>query len=151
MKRLLILLTIICTFFNCKVKEKPLFVDVKNVAVLSSSSETIILSAEALFINPNTIGGTLKTDAIKIYVNENEVGDVSTDVFKVPAKKEFTIPLKARIPVDRIFSKKNIGGLIGSLFSQTIKVRYKGAIVYKALGLSYTYDLDESDTVKIKL
>ncbi len=151
MKRLLILLTIACTFFNCKVNEKPLFVNVENIIVKESTSKMLVLSADALFMNPNDIGGELKTDAIKIYVNDNEVGYVSTASFKVPAKKEFTIPLTATIPVDSLIIGKNIGGLIGSLFSQKIKVQYKGDIVYKTLGFSYSYDVDETEEIKIKL
>ena len=99
----------------------------------------------------NDIGGKLKTDEIKIYVNDNEVGYVSSESFKVPAKDEFTIPLKATIPVDSLLSGKSIGGLIGSLFSKTMKVQYKGDIIYKTLGFSYTYGVDETEDVKIKL
>lgn len=131
--------------------EKPLFINVENMKVITSNSKNIIVSADALFINPNDIGGELKTDAIKIYVNDNEVGFVSSKSFKVPAKKEFSIPLTATIPVDSLISGKSIGGLIGSLFSKNIKIHYKGDIVYKALGFSYTYDVDEIQDVKIKL
>lgn len=151
MKRTLLLLTIACTFFNCKVNEKPLFVNVENIKVEESTSKYIIMSADALFMNPNDIGGELKTDEIKIYVNDNEVGYVSSESFKVPAKDEFTIPLKATIPVDSLLSGKSIGGLIGSLFSKTMKVQYKGDIIYKTLGFSYTYGVDETEDVKIKL
>ncbi|GAL72822.1 hypothetical protein JCM19302_182 [Jejuia pallidilutea] len=101
-------------------------------------------------MNPNDIGGELKTDEIKIYVNNNEVGYVSTKSFEVPAKKEFTIPLTATVPIDSLISNKSIGGLIGSLFSKKIKVNYKGTIVYKALGFSYDYAVDETEEVKIK-
>lgn len=118
MKRFLILLTILCTFFNCKVNEKPLFVNVENIKVVESNSKNIILSADALFMNPNDIGGELKTDEIKIYVNNNEVGYVSTKSFEVPAKKEFTIPLTATVPIDSLISNKSIGGLIGSFLAK---------------------------------
>ncbi|TBN04387.1 hypothetical protein EYD45_07150 [Hyunsoonleella flava] len=151
MKRALLLLTIWCTFFNCKVNEKPLFVNVENIKVEESTSKYIILSADALFVNPNDIGGELKTDEIKIYVNDNEVAYVSTESFKVPAKEEFSIPLKATVPVDSLISGKSIGGLIGSLFSKKMKVQYKGDIIYKTLGFSYTYDVDETEEVKIKI
>lgn len=150
MKLSLLLLTILFTFFNCKVNEKPLFINVENIKVDESNSKNIILSADALFMNPNDIGGQLKTDEIKIYVNDNEVGYVSTESFDVPAKKEFIIPLKATIPVDSLISGKSIGGLIGSLFSKKMKVQYKGDIIYKTLGFSYKYDVDETEDVKIK-
>lgn len=149
-KRLIILSTISSLFFNCTVKEKPQFINVGNIKVSESTSKNITLHADAYFLNPNDIGGELKTDEIKIYVNDNEMASVSTKNFNVPAKKEFSIPLKANIPTDSIFSNKNLSGLIGSLFSKKIKVQYKGDIIYKVFGFSYRYHLDQTETIKIK-
>ncbi len=151
MKRFLILLTTTCCFFNCKVREKPIFISVKNIEVLESTSKNITLSANALFENPNDIGGQLKTNGIEIYVNDNIVGYVSAENFKVPARKEFSVPLKAKIPIDSLISDKSLSGLIGSLFSKKFKVQYKGDIIYKALGFSYPYKINQTETVKIKL
>jgi len=151
MKKLIILLTVTMTLLSCKVKEKPEFLRVDNIKVLESTSEYLTLTADAYFMNPNDIGGELKSDGIKVFVNDNEMATVSTESFKVPTKKEFSIPLKANIPADSIFSGKNIGGLIGSLFSQNLKVQYKGDIKYKVLGFSYTYEVDKTEDVKVKL
>lgn len=151
MKRLIILSTICITFLSCSVNEKPEFLRVENIKVLESTSKYITFTADALFINPNDIGGELKSDGIKVYVNDNEMATVTTESFKVPAKKEFTIPLKANIPTDSIFSNKNLGGLLSSLFSKKLKVQYKGSIKYNVLGFSYTYDIDKTEQVKIKL
>ncbi|AUP81524.1 hypothetical protein C1H87_03565 [Flavivirga eckloniae] len=151
MRNIIILSTILLAFTGCKVSEKPEFSHIENVKILESTSKHITFTAEAFFKNPNDIGGELKTDEIKVLVNDNEMATVSTKSFKVPAKKEFSIPLKASIPTDRIFSNKNLGGLLGSLLNQKIKVQYKGDIIYKALGFSYTYNIDKIETVKIKL
>ncbi|MBT8393833.1 MAG: LEA type 2 family protein [Bacteroidia bacterium] len=151
MKKVIILLTITLTVFSCKVKEKPEFLRLENIKVLESTSDNVTLAADAFFLNPNDIGGELKSDGIKVFVNDNEMATVSSESFKVPAKKEFSIPLKAKIPADSIFSGKNIGGLIGSLLSKKLKVQYKGNIKYKTLGFTYTYDIDKTEDVKIKL
>lgn len=151
MKKLIILSTILLTFISCKVKEKPEFLRVENIKVLESTTNSVTLTADAFFLNPNDIGGELKSNGIKVFVNDNEMATVSSESFKVPAKKEFSIPLKAVIPADSIFSNKNIAGLLGSLFSQKLKVQYKGNIKYKALGFTYTYEVDKTEDVKIKL
>lgn len=150
MKQLIILSTVF-VFFSCTVNKKPEFIGVKNIKVLESTSKYITITAEALFINPNDVGGEIQTDEIKIFVNENEMSTVSTELFEVPAKKEFSIPLKANIPTDSLFSNKSIGGLIGSLFSKKIKVQYKGDIKYKVFGFSSTYAVDKTEDIKIKL
>ena len=151
MRKFVILLTMVALFCSCSVKEKPEFLRVENIKVLESTSKYVTLTADALFINPNDISGELKTDAIKVYVNDNEMASVSTKSFKVPAKKEFSIPLKANIPTDSLFSGKSLGGLLGSLINKSLKVQYKGDIKYKVLGFTHTYKVDKTETVKFKL
>jgi len=151
MKKTVLICLIILIAIACKVNEKPEFVRVDNIKVLESTADYITLTADAFFINPNDIGGELKTDAIMVLINDNEMANVSTESFKVPAKEEFSIPLKANISRDSLFSNASIGGLIGSLFSQSIKVQYKGDIKYKVLGFSHTYYVDKTESIKIKL
>jgi len=150
MKKLIILLTVLVSVLSCTVTEKPTFIGVQNIAVLERSAKHITFVADALFLNPNDIGGELQTDGIKIFVNDNEMGHVSAENFDVPAKKEFTIPLKAIIPTDSIFSNKNLSSLLGSLFSKKVKVQYTGELNYKVFGFSHTYMVDETENVKIK-
>ena len=150
MKNLLILSTVLIAFLSCTVNEKPTFVGIENIKISESSSKTITFVADALFLNPNDIGGELQTDGIKIFVNNNEMGYVSADKFDVPAKKDFSIPLKATIPTDSIFSNKNLSGLLGSLFSKKVKVQYTGDINYKVFGFSHSYGIDETEDIKIK-
>jgi len=150
MKKLIILSTICIAFISCSVNEKPQLIGVENIKVLESTSKYVAFTADALFKNPNDIGGELQTDEIKLFVNDNEMASVSTESFKVPAKKEFTIPLKTKVPTDSVFSNKSIVGLIGSLFSKKVKVQYIGDITYRALGFSYTYNIDKTEDVKIK-
>lgn len=151
MKRLIILSTILLFFFNCSVSEKPEFINIKNIKVTESNSKFITITADALFLNPNDIGGELKTDAIKVIVNDTEMASISTKNFEVPARNEFSIPLKANVPTDSIFSNKNLGRLIGSLFSKKIKVQYKGAIKYKVFGFSHAYQVNQTEDIKIKI
>jgi hypothetical protein len=151
MKKLIILSTVLITFFNCTVTEKPTFVGIQNIKVLKSTSKIITFVADAQFLNPNDIGGELQTDGIKIFVNDNEMGHVSADKFDVPAKKEFSIPLKGTIPTDSLFSNKNLSGLLNSIFSKKVKVQYTGKINYKIFGFSHSYTVDETENVKIKL
>lgn len=151
MKKIIILSTILVSFFSCSVNEKPEFLKIENIQVIESSSDSITLSADAFFINPNDIGGELKSDGIKVFVNDVEMTTISSKSFKVPARHEFSIPLQASIPTKRIFNTNNIGGVINSLFSKKVKVQYIGDIKYKVLGLSHSYTVDKTENIKIKL
>lgn len=150
MKKFFILLSIAFTLTSCSVKEKPEFVSVNNVKVLETTSQFITLQANAIFKNPNHVGGNLKADDIKIIVNGSEVATVSSESFKVPVDDEFTVPLTAKIETKKLISDKNLSSLLGSLLGQKLNVQYKGVITYKLLGISYDYDVDYAKDVKIK-
>ena len=151
MKKLIILLTISICFLSCTIKEKPEFLRVENINVQESNSEFIVLTADAFFNNPNTVGGTLETDGITITVNNMEVGTVSSKAFKVPAKKEFSIPLSANIPTKKLLNLNNLSSLLSSVLNKSMKVQYKGDIKYKIFGFSHKYTVDEIEDIKIKI
>ena len=151
MKKLIILLTITASVLSCTVKEKPEFLRVENIEVADSNSEFIVLTANAFFNNPNSVGGKLQTEGITITVNDLEVATVSSKEFDVPAKKEFSIPLSANIPTKKVLNLNNLGGLLNSVLNKSMKVHYKGEIKYKILGFSHKYQVDETEDVKIKL
>lgn len=139
--------------YSCSVKEYPVFIKVDNVKLIAVASDTIRLQVNAYFQNPNDVGGKISTDEIKVIINGAEVAQVSSDEFKVPARNEFSIPLKVVIPSKRIFeNNKNgiLGGLINSIFKKSIKVTFKGDLKYKVFGFSNTYPVDITKDLKIK-
>ena len=151
MRKFIILLTVFICFISCSVKQKPEFIGLQNIKIIDANSKYISISANALFKNPNTISGKLLTDGIKVSVNDIEMATIVSEEFKVPAKKEFIIPLKVNIPSDSIFNNQGISGLISSLLSKKITIHYKGDIKYKVLGFSHKYHIDKLKDVKIKL
>lgn len=154
MKKLLYFLPLIVLIASCSVKEKPVFVKVDNVKIVSVASDTIRLKAEAFFKNPNDVGGKISTDKIKVIINGDEVAQVSSDEFKVPPRKDFIIPLKVVIPAKEVFENSQggiLGGLINSVLNKSIKVQFKGELNYKILGFSNVYPIDKTEEIRIKL
>jgi hypothetical protein len=137
--------------FNCSFTQKPEFVRLEDFEVIDSNSKNITIRAEALFLNKNDVGGTLKTDDLKVYINDLELASVVSDEFDVPKRENFTIPLTIKVATESIINNKNLGSLLGSLISQSLKVHIKGEIKYKIMGYSSTYSVDEIQDVKIKL
>ncbi|CAL2064221.1 Late embryogenesis abundant protein [Tenacibaculum sp. 190524A05c] len=153
MKNILYLVLISVFLLNCSVKKKPTFIKVDEIKFLSLRSDTVRLQAKAFFKNENDIGGKLSTDEIKVIVNGAEVAQVSSEEFKVPANKEFSIPLNVVIPANKVFDNKKggiLGGLLSSLINKKVDVQFKGDIKYKVLGFSNTYTVDKTQEVKIK-
>lgn len=144
---------IILFVLSCSVKKKPVFIKVDSIKIASVALDTIRLKAIAIFKNENNIGGKIATDEIKVIVNGNQLAQVSSEEFKVPANKEFSIPLKVVIPAKKVFdNNKNgvLGGLLNSLISKKIKVQLKGDLKYKVFGFSHIYSIDKTEDVNIK-
>ena len=93
----------------------------------------------------------MKTDDLKVFINGTEVAQFISEELEVPSKKDFKVPLTISISTDSIAHKNSINGLLSSLFYRELKVQYKGEIKYKIFGYSSTYDVDETQNVKIKL
>ncbi len=139
---------------SCSVQKKPIFVNIDTIKIVDITQEKVLISAFAHFKNPNDVGGELETKGIKVLINDIEMADVSSEMFKIPARKEFAVPLLVEIPLKELQEKLNknfLENLIGTLLNQKMKVQFKGQIKYKVLGYSNYYNVDEVQTVKIKL
>ena len=153
MKKLIYFVVLFLMISSCSVNKQPVFLKVDNLKVVSIESDTIRLKAEAFFENPNDVGGKISTDNLSIFVNNNEVAQVFSDDFKVPARDKFTIPLIAVIPIKKILSiSKNdgLGRLINSLLSRKINVRIKGNLEYVVFGFKKEFLVDKTEEIKFK-
>lgn len=136
---------------SCSIDKQPIFKKVDHIKVISFKGDTIHLKAEAFFENPNDIGGKIATDEIKVIVNGADVAQVSSEEFKVPARKAFVVPLKVVIPTRKIFENSKggiLGGLLNSVLNKSIKVQFKGDLKYKVFGFSKVYAVDKVQEIK---
>ncbi len=152
-KKLTILLLIMLTI-SCSVKEKPIFIKVDDIKLVESNSRNLTLTANALFNNPNDIGGLLNTEGVNVYVNDILMGFVSAEEFKVPANENFKVPLQIDIDPKKLFDKNLngfLGGLLNSVMNQSLTVKYEGVINFKTFGFTYKYPISKTEAIKIKL
>ena len=148
------ILLLLCFTTACTLKQKPEFIKVDNIQLVEANSKQITLSADALFNNPNSVGGRLNTKGVNVFVNDISFGFISAEEFKVPPKDNFTIPLQIDINTIELLGKDPNGflsGLLNSVMNKNLKVTYKGIIEFKALGINYKYPIDKTEIVKIKL
>jgi len=151
MKRHVLILLFFTLVFNCSVNEKPEFQGLDKIKVLNANPQTMTIGVDAVFKNPNDVGGTLKTDGLKVLINDTEVATIVSEAFDVPSKNNFAIPLIVSVSTDSLVDRNSLGSLLGSLISQKLKVRYKGEIDYKVFGYSSSYKVDEEQNIKVKL
>lgn len=152
MKKIL-LVFVFLGLVSCTVSETPEFVGIEKVSIQKFDGEVIEVFASLKFLNPNNLGGTLKCDNIKVMVNNLKVGVINSEVFEVPSKKEFRLPLVVKVPYDELFKSegKNLfKNILNAVFEQKITINYTGTIKYKLRGFSVDYLLNYSDTISLK-
>jgi hypothetical protein len=153
MKKALILFGILMLITSCAVKKRPIFLKVDNVKIIDVNNKTIKLGADAFFKNPNDIGGKFYTDSIQVWVNGAKLAKVSSEPFRIPARKQFAIPMVVEIPIKRVFENNRngiLGGLVDSFLNKSVKVRYIGNLYFKTLGFSKTFPINTVQEIKIK-
>jgi len=153
MKKLLLLLTIFLFATGCSISKKPEFKYIDNLEVKNIGLQNITLKADAVFNNPNHLKGTLSVDDIHVFVDNIDVGVVSSKEFDVPSQSEFTIPLEGTFSLSKIY-KKNKNSLLGSVLkviqTDSILIRYKGNIRYHLGSFSYPYKIDKEKKLPLK-
>lgn len=152
-KKLTILILIFMTT-SCAIRQKPEFIKIDRIELVNANSRTLTLKADALFNNPNSVGGRLNTEGVSVFVNDILMGVVSAEAFKVPAKDNFKVPLQIEVNTKDLLNKDPnglLGGLLKSVLNRSLKVTYEGIIQFKALSFSYNYPINKTETIKIKL
>jgi len=137
---------------SCTVNETPEFIKVSNVGITDYSAETITITSDLVFHNPNSVGGVLQVNKMKVWVNDIDLGTVNSEDFKVPAKEEFSVPIVFEIPYNKIFKDREniVLNVLNALKKQSIEVNYKGNITYKLSAFSYDYPIDYTEVVELK-
>ena len=152
MKQIAVLLIIISTLTSC-VSKKIEYKNAENINILSLSADEITLSADAIFKNPNVLGGKVIPEDLIVFIDDKEITNVKSKEFKVPAVKEFAVPLEVTIPFNKIPGNKN-GGLLGAVlgsFNKTHRVTFKGQLNYKVAGFKSTYIINHTEELKLGL
>ncbi|WP_299440492.1 hypothetical protein [uncultured Aquimarina sp.] len=153
MKQLLLLSTILTVITSCSVSKKPEFKYITNIDVKNVSMRNVTLKADAIFDNPNHLQGKLSIDDIHVFVDNIDVGVISSKEFDIPSKDEFTIPLEGAFSLSKIYDK-NKNNLLGSVLkmvqTDSLDIQYKGNIKYHLGGFSYPYKIDKQQKVSLK-
>ncbi len=153
MKRLLLLSTILISIASCSVSKKPEFRHIENIEVKNVSMRNVTINADAIFNNPNHLKGKLSIDSIRVFVDNIDIGMISSQEFDVPPKGEFTIPLKGSFSLSKIYNKnKNmiLGNILKIVQTDSLLIKYKGSIRYHLGAFSYPYTVNKEQRVSIK-
>lgn len=140
-KNLFLLLTIATAVFSCKKPDKEIeFRYVTNVQVKKVTGEEVLLTADALFYNPNNMKMKLREIDVDVFLTGNKIGEINQEIkTTIPALADF------KVPFDAVFNIRQVGG-IGTLLSimggRKLQVRYDGHIKVTVHGLPFKVPVD---------
>jgi len=153
MKNLVLMFSIGLILIACKVTEKPEFIGVNSIKIRNISNREFTILANLKFENKNDLGGTLQAKDIHVFIDSIDVAKVETEIFNVPKRKEFELPLIVKIPFDKIYknSKQSLlESVLNVVTNKKIIISYKGFVDYKLLGFHYSYPLDYKQELTLK-
>lgn len=147
-------ISLISLVLSCTGPQEPIFTGMENLKVDMISTGRITITGDAVYHNPNAIGGTLTATSINVTVNEVEAATIDQNVeIPVPAQSEFRVPLTFNTTPREIF-KRDAGGLLGgvvnALVDKKVKVHYDGQVTVKLAGIAYTAPIEYEEEVEIK-
>lgn len=149
-------LVLLCLFTttSCSRPQEPIYKGFEGLKASTISTKRITLSGEAVYHNPNALGGEVTSTDIEVIVNDIPAAKIEqTMSIPVPATAEFGIPLECNIsPKDIYENDRNgaLGGIINAVLTKKVDVQYRGQIVVKIAGFSYTMPVDYEEEVALK-
>lgn len=153
MYRLLLFSCLFLGVLSCSQPKKPVFKAVSSIEIKKLGLKNVTVQADALFENPNALSGTLSLDDIHIFVNDLDVGTISSQTFEVPSHTEFTIPIQGSFSFSDIYAHKKQGllnSILATIQTDSIHIQYKGAIRYHLGSFSYPYKIDTKQSIALK-
>lgn len=145
-----LLVTLIFTllFFSCKLQD-PEFKGIQNISIENISANEILVKGEGSFYNPNSIGITLETVNVKLYLEEEELGICEQTLNKkIEAKSDFTVPIEVKFPPEKLY-KNLLQNFFGLLSKKEYEVRYVGEVTAQKFGFSFKIPVNQRKKIKI--
>jgi len=135
-------------FFSCTPKEDIVFKGIKKVEIQTEGSEPI-LTAEALFNNPNNVRMKLKEINVDILVDGKQSAKVRQKLkLEIPAQADFSVSLTARLSFKDIGIVDTIINLIGG---KKYEIQYIGFVRVSVHGITVKVPVKFKEERKIRL
>ncbi|WP_062060525.1 hypothetical protein [Aquimarina longa] len=153
MKKFFLLLTIFILLISCSIPKKLELEYIDSIEVRNIGFQSITLNTNAVFNNPNNIKGKLSIDSIHVFIDNIDVGTLSSKEFDVPKKNNFSIPLEGTFSLSKVY-KENKNSILGSVLkaiqTDSLSIHYKGIIRYHLGNFSYPYTVEKDQMVSLK-
>jgi len=141
-KSTIILLLLVLSIASCKKIEAPVYESVENVEITDRSSNSVTLSAEVNFHNPNDYTITLKKADIDVLLNDKPLTHFTRDYnLKIGKQERFTVPVEITFSLADL-NTNVISSAINALLGKKQTLSYRGNIKLRAFGVRINVPVD---------
>ncbi len=138
----LLYILILIAAFSCKKVEAPVYESVDEIEIIDRSSNSVTITANVNFYNPNNYRITLKKADIDVLLNDKPITNF-TRVYnlKIEKNEHFTVPVEIRFSMADL-NTNVISSAINALLGKKQVLSYKGNIKIKAYGIRINVPVD---------
>ncbi|MFT5723613.1 MAG: LEA14-like dessication related protein [Bacteroidia bacterium] len=152
MKFPLLLLFTSLIFIGCSTPKAPDFKTIKNARVAKVNGNIYSVAADAVYHNPNGIGGSLTGMEMDIFVDKTKVTHLSqTKSAVIQPETDFIVPIKFDVDINKVLGEQKGGlqGLLGKLLKDELEVQYKGYLKVEFLSQELKVPVDFTEAISV--
>lgn len=149
----LLLAFILCLAYSVSYAfEVPSFVKIKDWHIEKVGSLQIIITAKAVYYNPNKVKAKLSSVDLNAFIGETKLGKIEqvSKTIKIKKQQAFEIPLRIDIRPETS-SWTYIQSVMNGLSMQDFILNIRGRFTIKAAGLPIKVSLDEKEELNLKM
>jgi len=138
---------------SCSGPEAPEFLRLTKTIVQVDASNSINISTEAVYHNPNPFGSTMEAYDISSFLEDIFVSRISREKsMEIPANSDFVVPVQTSMKREDIeAAQAELTKLVRKALVDKIEVRYKGSITFSLSGIRLKVPIDQADDVEVRL
>ena len=122
--------------------------DIKVENLLTSSKQTKLILKIKIH-NPNTYTIKIKDADLNLFIGKKDLGKLKLQDVVVLKKKTEKVQTITLLPSSKSIFRDALKGATVALFTGKIRVRVKGRIKGKALGIGKWFDVDHSEQIDL--
>ena len=154
MKYLSVFGTLLLLFASCSAPKAPDFKRVKNARVVKTSGKIYTITADAVYNNPNGIGGNLVAMEMDITVDDVLITHLSqTKSAVIQPETDFEVPITFDADITKLMGENKgfLKGMLDKLLKDKIDVNYKGHLEVQFLNKRFKVPVNYTEEVSVGL
>lgn len=152
MKKIVYLFAVTLLAVGCSAPKAPDFKKVKNARVVKAQGNLYTVTADAVYHNPNSMGGNLVGMEMDITVDEVLVTHLSqTKSAVIQPETDFIVPITFDVDINKVMGEDKgfLKGMLDKLLKDKVDINYTGHLKVQFLSRQFEVPVNYTETMSI--